>query len=167
MVNALKQYNSNVKFTVYPEVYHDSWKNAYDDPEFYKWLLAQKKHKFKPIVLSQKKSLGTNLFARETVFGWAISGVCDAPSNEITSSFFASTSDDLLKRFWEIEEPPAQSSLFSTDPYELHFCKTTSRQADGRFQVTLLKKPDALELQNSSRQARRCFFAMETKFASQ
>ncbi|WP_372489954.1 hypothetical protein [Chitinophaga sedimenti] len=35
MVNALKRYNSAVKFTVYPEAKHDSWTVTYDNPEFY------------------------------------------------------------------------------------------------------------------------------------
>ena len=33
----------NVKFTVYPEAGHDSWTEAYNDPELYKWLLQQKR----------------------------------------------------------------------------------------------------------------------------
>jgi predicted peptidase len=41
MVEALKKRGGNVKLTVYPEVGHDSWKQAYDDPELYTWLLQQ------------------------------------------------------------------------------------------------------------------------------
>ena len=43
MVEALKAANGNVKFTVYPEAGHDSWTDAYDDPELYTWLLQQKR----------------------------------------------------------------------------------------------------------------------------
>jgi predicted peptidase len=43
MVEALKKANGNVKFTVYPEANHDSWTEAYNDPELYKWLLEQKR----------------------------------------------------------------------------------------------------------------------------
>jgi predicted peptidase len=43
MVEALKNANGNVKFTVYPEAGHDSWTEAYNDPELYKWLLKQKR----------------------------------------------------------------------------------------------------------------------------
>lgn len=32
-----------VRFTVYPEVGHDSWTATYDDPAFYEWLFAQKR----------------------------------------------------------------------------------------------------------------------------
>ena len=43
MVEALKKAGNNAKFTVYPEAGHDSWTQAYSDPELYKWLLAQKR----------------------------------------------------------------------------------------------------------------------------
>jgi len=48
MVEALKKANGNVKFTVYPEAGHDSWTEAYNDPELYKWLLQQKRTPRKP-----------------------------------------------------------------------------------------------------------------------
>jgi hypothetical protein len=34
---------SNPKFTVYPEAGHDSWTEAYNDPQLYEWLLQQKR----------------------------------------------------------------------------------------------------------------------------
>ena len=43
MVEALKKAGGNVKFTVYPEAGHDSWTEAYNNPELYKWLLEQKR----------------------------------------------------------------------------------------------------------------------------
>jgi predicted peptidase len=44
MVDALKEAGAkDVKFTVYPEAGHDSWTEAYNDPAFYEWLLAQKR----------------------------------------------------------------------------------------------------------------------------
>jgi predicted peptidase len=46
MVDAVKAAGSTkVKLTIYPEAGHDSWTKAYDDPELYKWLLAQKRAK--------------------------------------------------------------------------------------------------------------------------
>ena len=41
MVNALKAVGSPVKFTLYPEAGHDSWTEAYDSPELWKWLEEQ------------------------------------------------------------------------------------------------------------------------------
>ncbi len=43
MVEALKKAGGDVKFTVYPEAGHDSWTEAYNDPELYNWLLQQKR----------------------------------------------------------------------------------------------------------------------------
>lgn len=43
MVEALKQAGGKPKYTEYPEVGHNSWVNAYKDPEFYKWLFTQKR----------------------------------------------------------------------------------------------------------------------------
>lgn len=48
MVEALKRAKGNVKFTVYPEAGHDSWTDAYNDPELHKWLLQQKRVPRKP-----------------------------------------------------------------------------------------------------------------------
>ena len=48
MVEALKKAEANVKFTVYPEAGHDSWTEAYNNPELYEWLLQQKRTERKP-----------------------------------------------------------------------------------------------------------------------
>jgi len=48
MVEALKKAKANVKFTVYPEAGHDSWTEAYNNPELYEWLLQQKRTERKP-----------------------------------------------------------------------------------------------------------------------
>jgi len=42
MVDALRKNGGEPKLTIYPEAGHDSWTETYDNPEFYKWLLAQK-----------------------------------------------------------------------------------------------------------------------------
>lgn len=52
MVDALKKYNSNVKFTLYPEANHNSWDLTYDNDSLYSWLLAQKKFKQHAITIS-------------------------------------------------------------------------------------------------------------------
>jgi len=45
MVTALEALGQKdtVKFTIYPDVGHDSWTVTYDDPAFYTWLFAQKR----------------------------------------------------------------------------------------------------------------------------
>jgi acetyl esterase/lipase len=44
MVKALKEAGGEVKFTVYADAGHDSWTQAYNDPELYRWLLAHRRH---------------------------------------------------------------------------------------------------------------------------
>ena len=48
MVKALKATGGTVKFTVYPDAYHDSWTATYNDPKLYEWLLEQKRPADKP-----------------------------------------------------------------------------------------------------------------------
>jgi len=43
MVEALSEVGGNVKLTVYPDANHDSWTETYNNPDFYTWLLSQKK----------------------------------------------------------------------------------------------------------------------------
>jgi len=45
MVDALKAAGGSPKFTIYPEAGHDSWTATYNDPEFWKWLLEQRRPK--------------------------------------------------------------------------------------------------------------------------
>ena len=48
MVDAMKAAGGNPKLTVYPDAGHDSWTSTYRDPQFYRWLLEQKKDKTSP-----------------------------------------------------------------------------------------------------------------------
>lgn len=43
MIEAMKAAGGNPKLTVYPDAGHDSWTETYNNPEFYQWLLAQKR----------------------------------------------------------------------------------------------------------------------------
>lgn len=43
MVRVLKESNPNVRYTEYPGVQHDSWKNAFAEPELIPWLMSKKK----------------------------------------------------------------------------------------------------------------------------
>jgi predicted peptidase len=43
IIAALKKAGGQPKYTEYPNVGHNSWDNAYSDPEFFKWLFAQKR----------------------------------------------------------------------------------------------------------------------------
>jgi predicted peptidase len=43
MVQAIKDVGTDVKYTEYKGVGHDSWTQTYKDPAFYEWLFAQRK----------------------------------------------------------------------------------------------------------------------------
>ncbi len=42
MVEAVRQAGGHVRFTVYPDLQHDSWTATYDDPAVYPWLLEHR-----------------------------------------------------------------------------------------------------------------------------
>jgi predicted peptidase len=48
MVEAVKKFGGNVKFTVYPEAKHDAWTETYANPQFYQWLLQQRRAPMPP-----------------------------------------------------------------------------------------------------------------------
>ena len=52
MVDALKKYNSNVRFTLYPDANHNSWDLTYNNDSLYSWLLAQKKFRHQAITIA-------------------------------------------------------------------------------------------------------------------
>lgn len=43
LVNRLRAYGGEVKFTLYPDVGHAAWEPAYSDPELYAWLLSKRR----------------------------------------------------------------------------------------------------------------------------
>ncbi|MFL0267456.1 prolyl oligopeptidase family serine peptidase [Candidatus Clostridium radicumherbarum] len=45
IIDNLRAIGNNAKFTVYPDLGHDSWSLTYENPEVYSWLLNQKKIK--------------------------------------------------------------------------------------------------------------------------
>ena len=54
MIDGLKKYNSNVRFTLYPGVGHNSWDTTYRNDNLYTWLLSQKKFRYKPVTVRQQ-----------------------------------------------------------------------------------------------------------------
>ena len=47
MIDSLKQYdNPNVKFTIYPDVWHDSWTETYNNEDVYTWMLSHTRFKY-------------------------------------------------------------------------------------------------------------------------
>ena len=43
MIHALKKAGGKVRYTLYPEAYHDSWTETYDNLALYDWMLSNRK----------------------------------------------------------------------------------------------------------------------------
>lgn len=43
LIDAMIKQGGTPKLTIYPEAEHDSWTETYNNPEFYEWLLAQRR----------------------------------------------------------------------------------------------------------------------------
>ena len=104
--------------------------------------------------------------AFETVFGWVLAGAADqsTPGAIVTSHHSSvTTGDDLLRRFWEIEETMKPDSSFSPEEMSVvqHFEKNHRRASDGRFNVPLPKKPHAPPLSESRSHAVHQFLSLE------
>ena len=109
--------------------------------------------------------------AFETEFGWVLAGRLDSctPDHHIVShhvSFIAG--DDLLRRFWEIEENPKNEVALSPEERSVvqHFRDNHYRTETGRFVVPLPRKPHAKPLGESRSQAVRRFLALECSLRS-
>ncbi len=43
-VNAVKNAGGKIKYTLYPETGHNTWNKAFQEPEFFKWILARNRN---------------------------------------------------------------------------------------------------------------------------
>ena len=103
-------------------------------------------------------------------FGWVLAGRLDSPGPSHVASHHASfvTGDDLLRRFWEIEENPNSEVYLSSEERSVmqHFRETHHRNDARRFVVHLPKKPQAKPLGESRSQAVRRFLSFERSLRS-
>ena len=97
---------------------------------------------YNDIVGCEKIKLTDKLYARDTLFGWMISGRTPGPPTTFFKSFHVSI-DDSLRKFWELEEiPDFKKTTTEEDRCESHFKETTILQ-NGRFTVQLPFKPNS------------------------
>ncbi|XP_008188407.1 uncharacterized protein LOC103310822 [Acyrthosiphon pisum] len=80
--------------------------------------------------------------ALDTQLGWIIFGSFSTPNKSppvtLTTAIAPPSIEDLIKKFWLIEEPAAPSSPTTEDQWcEEYFTKSTSRDTTGRFCVAL------------------------------
>ena len=103
--------------------------------------------------------------ARKTIFGWVVMGRYSTKETKVVNAanvcniIVNPTSDELLKRFWEIEEVTSSSS-YTTEEKEViaHFNSSTVFLPVGRYQVKLPKKSGAHTLGESKSQEVRRYF---------
>ena len=105
--------------------------------------------------------------AFETQFGWVLAGRTNPATSTnqavATNHITVSCDDDILRKFWEIEENPKEVSCLSPEERTVvrHFQDTHSRSETGRFIVPLPKKPQCKALGESRSQAVRRFLSLE------
>ncbi|XP_052741850.1 uncharacterized protein LOC128198806 [Bicyclus anynana] len=107
--------------------------------------------------------------AIETSLGYVIMGDAPIASGLISTSAFCAFSreplDNLLERFWKVEEAPHQKFLSPEEQEcEKIYVTTTTRKTDGSFIVSLPFKEDPVRLGNSYIPAKRRFLNLEKKF---
>jgi len=54
MVDSLRKFNAGVKFTIYPELEHNSWEVTYNNDSLYDWFLSQKKFRYDSVSVPEK-----------------------------------------------------------------------------------------------------------------
>lgn len=112
--------------------------------------------------------------AQLTVFGWIISGptgldsTSSHPSVPVMHCVGMQSTDDILQRFWEIENIPDSSHLSSEDQQcEDHFVDTHSRNMDGRYVVRLpFKDAPPIEIGQSFHTASSLYHKLEKRLAN-
>ena len=108
--------------------------------------------------------------AVETSFGWVLAGSvhCSNPQTHVVSHMSILTGDDLLRKFWEVEESFTPGSTLTPEERMVvsHFHNTHRRDEEGRFIVPLPRKPNAKPLGESRTQAVRRFMSLEHSLRS-
>ena len=113
-----------------------------------------------PVVVRQGRRSGMpgSPSAFEIDFGWVLAGEPSMHFSHLSLLTHHTTiggGDDLLHKFWEIEEQPSEYSSLSPEERSIaeQFWKHHSRTSDGRFIVPLPKKPQTKPLGESHLQA--------------
>jgi len=107
--------------------------------------------------------------AFETKFGWVLAGKTNKSTllSEVTTHHATVMSgDDLLRKFWEVEESPKADANLSPQEVVQHFREHHSRNGEGRFVVPLPKNPLLKPLGESRTQAVRRFLSLERSLNS-
>ena len=103
--------------------------------------------------------------AFETDFGWVLCGTPSVSTPVHVASFYTSVEspDDILKKFWELEESPTDDSIMSVKERLVlrHFECNHRRSKEGKFVVPLPRDPSVGALGESRTQAVKRFMSLE------
>jgi len=108
--------------------------------------------------------------AQNTILGWILSGsaTTSSISRRITVQHCTSSQslDQILQKFWEIEELPTQTLLTPEDQQcEEHFISTHSRDSEGRYTVRLpFKRGPPIDIGYSDEIAKRLVQGLTRRF---
>jgi len=112
----------------------------------------------------------TEPLAQLTRLGWVLLGpvgTCRAVT-PVTSMQCSAAADfsDLVRRFWEAEEPPSAPPPLTSDEAECeeHFSRTHEKLADGRYQVRLPIRAELPDLTSTRRAASHLLEVMTRRF---
>ncbi|XP_062123033.1 uncharacterized protein LOC133836514 [Drosophila sulfurigaster albostrigata] len=111
------------------------------------------------------------LLGQETIFGWILTGPVSGSISKAISSFSARLSvertpplEELLSKFWEVEDLPASPAKESDLFCEANFNATTVRTSTGRYMVTLpFRDPGHVDLGHSRATALAQFLRNESR----
>lgn len=109
--------------------------------------------------------------ALETKLGWVLAGGSTSRCRDdkiATHHASLDTGDDILQRFWELEEDPLREPYWTSEERVVvqHFQTNHSPSSDARFIVPLPRKPDAKPLGESRSHAVKRFFSLERSLHS-
>ncbi|XP_013161370.1 PREDICTED: uncharacterized protein LOC106113183, partial [Papilio xuthus] len=129
---------------------------------------------FWDILGNEQRSLGpNNPKLRSSQLGWIISGPINSAvsskrihcNHAIVSSSQNENIEQLVSKFWELEEVPKRSSVSEDEcECERHFLANTIRDEEGRFCVKLPLKESVDCLGDSYNRAKKRFINLEKRF---
>ena len=125
---------------------------------------------FVDVILHGRRSgLPGTPIAFETCFRWVLAGsteCCSLAPQVATYHVLCATGDDVLRKFWEVEDGPLSETTLSPEERSAvhHFKVNQTRTKDGRFMVPLPKRENAKLLGESRSQAVQRFLSMNASF---
>lgn len=120
---------------------------------------------FYDLLLSEQIKQANKPIIQNTKFGWVVSGQTEC--RQKTKSICNVSVDELITKFWKVEEFTDDNSTFSVNEkrVEKHFSDTYQRTDAGRFIVTLPTKRNINELGNTREMALKRFYALERRLS--